>query len=424
MNPMELPRTGRRVDDVITDLTEMRQDDVRWTDGRTFGMVYDGGPSVHEAAERAAMLFLHENALNTGAFPSLGRIQSEVVSWTAGLLHGPDTAAGFLTSGGTESIQCAVLAARERGLAERGVAEPEIVLAESAHAAFHKSAHMYRMTVRKAPVRPDWTADVDAMADLVGPNTVLVVGSAPQYPQGVVDPIPEIAELAASVGANCHVDACMGGFVLPFAEMLGRDVPPWDFRVDGVHSISADIHKLGYAPKGVSVILHRTKELRRYQTFVFSDWLGGFYASPNLQGTRSGLPMAAAWAVMQHLGIDGYVDLTRTTLDNADAMRAGITALDGVRVLGDGAYHLVAMTSEACSGPEAGPELDVFALGDALRARGWFHDRQGPPDTLHSTVSNSNAGVIDEYLADLATCIDEIRGTRTDDRATDYATLE
>ena len=145
----------------------------------------------------------------------------------------------------------------------------------------------------------------------VNDRTVLVVGSAPQYPQGVVDPIPAIAELAASVGANCHVDACMGGFVLPFAEMLGRDVPPWDFRVDGVHSISADIHKLGYAPKGVSVILHRTKELRRFQTWVFDGWLGGLYGSPNLQGTRSGLPMAAAWAVMQHLGVDGYVELTR-----------------------------------------------------------------------------------------------------------------
>ncbi len=415
-----LPRDGRDADDVIADLTALRTNDVRWQDGRTFGMVYNGGPTVHDVAERAARLYLHENALNTKAFPSLGRIQSDVVGWTAGLLHGPDTAAGFLTSGGTESIQCAVLAARERGLAERGVTEPEIVLAESAHAAFHKSAHMYKMAVRSVPVRSDWTADVDAMAGAVGPNTVLVVGSAPQYPQGVVDPIPEIAELAASVDANCHVDACMGGFVLPFVEMLGREVPPWDFRVEGVHSISADIHKLGYAPKGVSVILHRTKELRRYQTFVFTDWLGGFYASPNLQGTRSGLPMAAAWAVMAHLGVDGYVELTRQTLANADLMRAGIAGIEGVRVLGDGAYHLIAMASD----PQSSPEIDVFALGDALLERGWFHDRQGPPDTLHSTVSNSNTGVIEAYLHDLAASVDAVRGTTIADRSTNYATLE
>ena len=276
------------------------------------------------------------------------------------------------------------------------------------------------MKVRKTPVKADWTADVDAMANCINDNTVLVVGSAPQYPQGVVDPIPELARLAQDAGANCHVDACMGGFFLPFAEMLGREVPPWDFRIDGVTSISADIHKLGYAPKGASVILHCTKALRRYQTFVFDDWLGGFYASPNLQGTRSGLPMATAWAVIQHLGVEGYVELTRQTLANADQMRAGIAAIDGVRVLGDGRYHLIAIASD----PDVTPAVDIFTLGDSLLERGWFHDRQAPPDTLHATVSNSNTGVIDAYLNDVAACVEIARGTRADDRSTNYATLE
>ena len=417
---MDLPQQGRGVDEIIADLQQKRTADARWQDGKTFGMVYDGGPSVHDVAERAAMLYLHENALNTKAFPSLGQIQSEVVRWTSQLLHGPDSAAGFLTSGGTESIQCAVLAARERGRAERGIRSGEIVVAESAHAAFHKSAHMFDMPIHTTKVREDWTVDVDAMGEAVNDNTVLVVGSAPQYPQGVVDPIPAIAELAASVGANCHVDACMGGFVLPFAEMLGRDIPPWDFRVDGVHSISADVHKLGYAPKGISVILHRTKELRRYQTWMFDGWLGGFYGSPNLQGTRSGLPMAAGWAVMQHLGIDGYVDLTRQTLENADRMRAGIAGIDGIRALGDGDLHLIAIAAdEAADDP-----IDVFALGDALLARGWHHDRQGPPDSLHSTVSNSNTGVIDEYVIDLGECAAEVLGRSTTDRSTSYSTVE
>ena len=415
-----LPSGGRPVDDVIADLAAKRDGDVRWRDGRTFGLVFDGGPGVHEAAERAAMLYLHENALNTMAFPSLGRIQSEVVGWTADLLHGPDTAAGFLTSGGTESILCGVKAARERGRVERGITEPEMIVAESAHAAFHKAAHLFGIRLHKVPVRPDWTADVEAMAAHVNANTVLVVGSAPQYPQGVMDPIPEIAALAASVDANCHVDACMGGFVLPFVEMVGRHVPPWDFRVDGVSSISADIHKLGYAPKGVSVILHRTKELRAHQTFVFDDWLGGFYASPNLQGTRSGVPMAAAWAVMQHLGVEGYTGLTQTVLDNADAMRAGIRAIDGLTVLGDPTYHLLAIAPDA----DADQPLDIFAVGDALQRRGWFHDRQSPPDNLHATVSNTNTGVIDEYLAALRDAVDEVRGASTDDRTTGYSTLE
>ena len=300
---------------------------------------------------------------------------------------------------------------------ERGITAPEIVVAESAHAAFHKSAHLFGMRIVTTPVGADWTADVDAMADAVGPNTVLVVGSAPQYPQGVVDPIPDIAAVAASVDANCHVDACMGGFVLPFAELLGREVAPWDFRVDGVHSISADIHKLGYAPKGVSVILHRTKQLRKYQTFTFDGWLGGFYASPNLQGTRSGLPMAAAWAVMQHLGVDGYIELTRGTLDAADGMRAGIAALDGVQVLGDGRFHVVAMAAVVRA------RRRVRRRRRAGR-RGWYLDRQGPPDSLHATVSNSNVRVMDDYLADLASCITEVVGSRSDDRSTNYATLE
>jgi glutamate/tyrosine decarboxylase-like PLP-dependent enzyme len=342
------------------------------------------------------------------------------VRWTAALLNGPSTAAGFLTSGGTESILCAVLAARERGREERGIPNGEIVLPESAHAAFHKAAHLFGMTVRKTPVRDDWTADVDAMAAAVTAETVLVVGSAPQYPQGVVDPIPAIAALAADVGANCHVDACMGGFVLPFVERLGREVPPWDFRVDGVSSISADIHKLGYAPKGVSVILYRDKELRRHQTFVFDDWLGGFYASPNLQGTRSGAPMAAAWAVIQHLGMDGYLALTRATLDNADAMRGSVNDIDGLRVLGDSRYHLVAIAAD----PAAALPLDVFALGDALQARGWMHDRQGPPDSLHATVSHGNTGAMEQYLVDLKACAAQVLDKRADDRSTDYANLE
>jgi sphinganine-1-phosphate aldolase len=417
---MGLPQQGRDAEAILAELAAKRAGDVRWSEGRTFGMVFDGGTEVHRVAEGAARLYLHENALNTKAFPSLGQIQSEVVGWTAELLHGPPTAAGFLTSGGTESILCAVKAARERGRAERGITNPNMVVAASAHAAFHKGGHYFGVEVRKVDVRPDWTADVDAMADVCDGDTVLVVGSAPQYPQGVIDPIPELAALAASSGTSCHVDACMGGFVLPFAELIGREVPPWDFRVEGVTSISADIHKLGYAPKGASVILHRTKELRKYQTFVFDDWLGGFYASPNLQGSRSGLPMATAWAVMAKLGLDGYCELTRTTLDAADRLRAGIAAIDGLAVLGDGSYHLIA----TAAAPSGGERLDVFALGDALAARGWFHDRQTPPDSLHSTVSAGNVPMVDDYLADLADCVDEVLGRRSADRSTTYSTLE
>jgi glutamate/tyrosine decarboxylase-like PLP-dependent enzyme len=295
-----------------------------------------------------------------------------------------------------------------------------MVIADSAHAAFHKAGHYFGVTVHKVPVRDDWRADVDAMAACVNENTVLVAGSAPQYPQGVIDPVPELAALAADVGASFHTDACMGGFVLPFMELNGEDVAPWDFRVPGVTTISADVHKLGYAPKGASVILHRDKELRRYQTFVFDDWLGGFYASPAMQGSRPGLPMATAWAVMHHLGIDGYRRLTDVAVSTARKMAAGVNAIDALRVLGEPEAHIV--TFAAALGWE--DRLDVFALDDALKANGWHLDRQSRPDSLHATVSAGNAPVIDEFIIDLRAAVATVLGTRADDRSTNYATLE
>ena len=416
------PSTGSPVDEVVRELGSKKDGDVRWAEGRTFGLVFDGGDEVREVAERAARLFLHENALNTSAFPSLGEIQSELCGWTAELLHGPAGTAGFLTSGGTESILCAVEAARERARSERSVVDPEIVLAESAHAAFHKGAHLFGLRTRVVPVTDAWTVDLDAMADAIGPKTALVVASAPQYPQGVVDPVAEIAELAASVGASCHVDACRGGCVLPFAAIEAPAAwgsPPWDLAVEGVTTISADLHKLGYAPKGASVILHRSRQLRRYQTFDFDGWLGGRYVTPNLQGTRSGLPMAAAWAVVRHLGMDGYRRLVRSTIEAADRIRAGVRAVDGLTVPGDPRHHLLSITSD----PSCGESIDVFALGDAMAARGWHHDRQGPPDGLHLTVSAGNAPIVAEWLEDLAEAVIEARAAAPG-TATDYATLE
>jgi glutamate/tyrosine decarboxylase-like PLP-dependent enzyme len=397
------PRRGRSVDETLAALEARRAGDVDWHRGRMFGLVHDGGPEVTEVAERAALAYLHPNALDPRAFPSVAELQHDLVGWTAELLHGPAPTAGAVTSGGTESILCAALVARQRARDERGVAHGSIVVPASAHPAFFKAGFVLDMPVVVTPVTDGYTADVAAMAAAVDDRTALVVGSAPQFPQGVVDPIPEIAALAASVGAHCHVDACMGGHVLPFAEALGRDVPAWDFRVPGVDSISADNHKLGYAPKGVGVVVYRADGLRRRQSWDMT-WPGGYYASVGIQGSRSAAPMAAAWAVMTHLGFDGFVRLVDVVLANADLVRTAVADVDGLRVLGDPALHLLAFAAD----PASGRAVDVHALARALRRRGWVHDVQDHPPSIHTTVSNTNTGAVADYPADLRAAVDEV----------------
>ncbi|MBA2326652.1 MAG: aspartate aminotransferase family protein [Actinobacteria bacterium] len=415
---MALPQSGLSKNAVLSQLDALRADDKDWRSGRVFGLVFHAGDDVEEVAREASTLFLSENGLNPLAFPSIGRMQQDVVDIAADLFHGGDEAAGFMTSGGTESILLAVEAARNRGRAERDVAAPNMVIANSAHAAFHKASEYFGVAVRKIPVRADWRVDVDATAAAVDDDTVLVVGSAPQYPQGVIDPIPELASLAAERGINCHVDACMGGFVLPFAQRLGRPVPPWDFRVDGVTSISADIHKLGYAPKGASVLIHRNQELRSHQIFVFDDWLGGFYASSGIAGSKPAGPIASAWAVLHYLGEEGYLRLTDVTLAATERLIDGVRAIPGLTVLGEPESQCVAISAVD---PDA---LDVFKVMDALAERGWHLDRQQPPDSLHLTVSAGTAPAIDAFVADLRACVEKVGATRTSDRSTDYATLE
>jgi len=402
---------------VIAQLDAIRADDKDWRRGRCFGLVFSAGEGVEDVARDAMVRYMSENALNPLAFPSIGWLQQEVVDAVASMVHGDDEAAGFMTSGGTESILMAVKAARNRAASERGVTAPEMVVAESAHAAFHKAGGDFGVAVRKVPVRDDWTADVDAMAEAVNERTVLVVGSAPQYPQGVIDPIPELAQVAAHCGANLHVDACMGGFVLPFMETLGHTVPPWDFRVPGVTSISVDVHKLGYSPKGASVLVHRNADLRRHQVFVFDDWLGGFYASPAMTGSRSAAPIAAAWAVMNHLGWEGYERAVEITLDASRRLVSGVHAIPGLTVLGRPVAHNLAISAEDPA------RLDVFLVMDVLGDLGWHLDRQGPPDSLHATVAVGNAAHVDEFLADLRRAVDQVGSARTDDRSTDYAPL-
>jgi glutamate/tyrosine decarboxylase-like PLP-dependent enzyme len=390
---VELPKEGLARDAVLARMRERKQADADWRGARTFSLVYPAGPDVDEMLREAGLLYLYENALNPFRFPSLRQMEVEVVEMTAGLLRAPEGAGGCLTSGGTESILMAVKTARERARAERGVVRPELVIPVSAHPAFAKAAHYLGIELRKAPLGPDLRADVDAVAKLVTDQTVLVVGSAPNYPHGVVDPIPELAALAAERGISFHTDACLGGFLLPFLEKLGEPVPPFDFRVPGVSTISADVHKYGYCVKGASVILHRDdRSLKRHQLFVYDGWPGGAYASFAMAGARPSLPIAAAWAVLNHLGEDGYLRLAARVRDATRRIRAGIESIPGLFVFGAPAMSVFAFGSRT---------QDVFAVGDAMDARGWHLDRQRDPDALHLMLSPEHDRVADAFLADL-----------------------
>jgi glutamate/tyrosine decarboxylase-like PLP-dependent enzyme len=415
---MALPSSGVPADQVLAHLDALKQHDVRWRDGRAFTLAYYAGPEVSAVADAAHRRFSTDNALNTDAFPSLRAIQAEVVSIVGDWLQAGPDGAGFMTSGGTESILMAVKAARERGRAERGVTRPNVVLPTSAHAAFEKGCYYFGLESRRVAVRDDWRADADAMADAIDDDTVLVVGSAPQYPQGVVDPIADIAALAAERDINCHVDACMGGVTLTYLARLGYDITPWNFTVPGVTSISVDLHKFGYTAKGASVIMHRSKRLRAYQTFVTDNWLGGMYGSSGVLGTKGGGPMAAAWAVMHHLGDEGYLRLT------ADARRATEAIVAAVRSMPELVLRAEPDAMLISFGAADPASLDVFAVADALWRRGWYVDRQGPPPSLHLTVNAVHADKVDAFLADLRASIDEVTAASASGDQGAYGTID
>jgi glutamate/tyrosine decarboxylase-like PLP-dependent enzyme len=390
---MQLPKTGIPREELFARMRERKKGDADWRGGRTWSLIYPAGEEVDAILHEANELYLYENALNPLRFPSLRQMETEVVAMTAGLLNAPEGADGAMTSGGTESILMAVKSARNRARAERSVTQPELLAPVSAHPAFAKAAAYLGLKLVPIPLRSDYRADLDAAAKLINQNTALVVGSAPNYPFGVIDPIPELAALAAERGISFHTDACLGGFLLPFYERLGVEVPLFDFRVPGVTTISADVHKYGYCTKGASVITHRDGEhLRKYQLFVYRDWPGGLYLSLAMAGARSGAPIAAAWAIMSYLGEEGYLRLVRIVRETTEKLREGIASISGLRIWGDPAMSVMAFGSD---------EFDIMAVGDVMDDRGWCLDRQTDPDALHLMVSPAHAKVVDALLEDL-----------------------
>ena len=404
-----------RAQEVLAEVSAIGQSDLRWKEGRAFSLAYYAGPEVQAVADQAYAMYGSTNGLNADAFPSLKKFQADVVATVNRWVHGDETSAGFKTSGGTESIMLAVKAARERGRREFGITQPNVVLPTSAHAAFEKACYYFGLESRRVPVRADWRADVEATRQAVDANTVLIVGSAPQYPQGVVDPIVDLAAIARERNINCHVDACMGGVTLTFLERLGENIPLWDFRVDGVTSISVDLHKYGYTSKGASVIMHRNRQLRSYQTFVTDNWLGGFYGSSGVLGTKSGGPMASAWAVMNYLGDEGYLRLTESARATTRQLADAIEKIDGLHLR---AYPDSTLLSFGAQ------NFDVFAVADELAKTGWYVDRQTPPDSLHCTVNAVHHQVIEEFIVDLSHAVTKVRDAGSTGSVGAYGTIE
>lgn len=389
---MKLPPAGIPPHELFATMRTLKAADADWRGGRTWSLIYPAGDDVDAVLHEANNLYLYENALNPFRFPSLRRMESDVVQMTTGLLHGGDDAGGTMTSGGTESILMAVKTARDRAREEKGITQPEMVVPRSAHPAFAKAGKYLCVEMKQIPLRDDLRADPGAAAALITENTVLVAGSAPNYPHGVIDPIPELAALAAARDISFHTDACVGGFLLPFMERLGYPVPPFDFRVPGVTTISADVHKYGYCTKGASVIAHRSNATVRYQMFLYDGWPGGLYGSPAVAGARPAAPVAAAWAVMHYLGEAGYTRLTRVLMDTVTTLRTGIEAIPGLRIWGNPDASLIAFGSES---------IDIAAVGDVMDDRGWHLDRQTDPAALHMMVTPNHAKIADPFLSDL-----------------------
>lgn len=388
---MTFPETGTPPAELLAELRAMRGDDLDWRGGKAFSLVYNHAEDdLDEAVHGAAALFLHENALNPFAFPSLLRIEREIVAMAADLLHG-DARAGSLTSGGTESIFLAVQVARDHARAERGIAEPTVITGTTAHPAFAKACKYLDVEQVRLPLGEDLRVDPATVAEAIDDRTALVVVSAPCYPYGVIDPVADVAALAAERGVLCHVDACLGGWLLPFWERLGEPVPPWDLQVEGVTSVSADVHKYGYTFKGASILLHRSRDLWQHQVFMYDEWPGGLYASATTAGTRPAAPIAGAWTAIRTLGADGYLRLAEVVRDTTRRFQEGIAAIDGVEVTGDPDLSVFEVSS---------PTLDMDAVGDVMDDRGWNMDRQ--QGGLHVMVSPGHAAVVDRFVEDLA----------------------
>lgn len=410
---LKLPSQGRPRDEVLAEMMELRAlEEGRWQEGYASGSVYHGDSDHIEFLNKAYALNSQANQLHTDIWPSAAKFEAEIVAMTAHMLNGDQAEGpigseqgicGSVTSGGSESILLAMKTYRDWAEEKKGVTAPELVVPVSAHAAFHKAAQYFKMKLVPIGLDDQFRADVGQLAEAITDNTVAVVGSAPNFPYGTIDPLEEMSDIARQRGVGFHVDACLGGYFLPWAEKLGRPVPPFDFRLPGVTSMSCDTHKYGYAAKGTSVVLYRGQELRRFQYFTIADWPGGLYYSPTFSGSRPGGLSAACWASLMAMGEEGYLEATRRILTAVDTMRAGVESIPELRLLGQtiGVFSFAAES------------LDIYQVLDQMSARQWALTGLQHPPALHvsPTLRHTQPGVAERFVDDLRASVDYVRET-------------
>ncbi|XP_022733548.1 sphingosine-1-phosphate lyase-like isoform X1 [Durio zibethinus] len=402
----ELPTIGLGVG-VIEEMRDEKSKDVDWK-GKCSGTVYIGGSESegHFALiNEACSMFAHTNPLHLDVFQSVARFEAEVVAMTADLLGSKEKASGAqvcgnMTSGGTESILLAVKTSRDYMKMKKGITSPEMIIAESAHSAYDKAAQYFNIKLRRVPVNKEFQADVKAIRQHINRNTILIVGSAPGYPHGIIDPIEELGKLAYSYGICFHVDLCLGGFVLPFASKLGYPITSFDFTVMGVTSISVDVHKYGLAPKGTSVVLYRNHDIRKHQFVAVTEWSGGLYVSPTIAGSRPGGLIAGAWAAMMSLGQAGYLENTRKIMEVSKMIQKGIKEIPELFIIGKPDMTIVAFGSAV---------LDIFEVNDIISSKGWHLNALQRPNSIHICVTLQHVPVVDTFLQDLRDAVQTVK---------------
>lgn len=412
----ELPEYGVSREQLLAELATMAaEEDRRGDEGRVSGSIYSGDHEHYEFLTRAFGHFAHVNVLQRDMYPSATKMEAEIIAMTAGLLHGPidpdldedDRVGGLVTSGGTESLVTAMLAYREWGRRVKGIDRPQVIIPVTGHPAMHKAFHWFGIEAVVAPVTADHVVDVDFVREHIGPRTIALVGSAGTYPHGLVDPIPELGELALRHDIGLHVDACLGGFVLAWADELGYPVTPFDFAVPGVTSISADTHKYGFGLKGSSVLLFRPLSLRREQYSVVTDWPGGLYASPGMSGSRSGGLIAATWAALLSLGREGYRTIAADIFRTAEQVKAAVRDHPELALIGDSRFNIAFRAAPEHHVDALGGPIDIFHVNDALAARGWRLNGLQLPPALHFCITrpNTRPGVVEAFTEDLAAAV-------------------